>query len=119
MTTNKPVALVTGASSGIGKAAALALAEAGYEVVGTSRDAAKAAPLRGVTFVDLDVTDDDSATGGPDLTRRIFPVVQVITAEGGRRLDDDEVAVIADRMIAARMTRPDGPAAPLTGGDHP
>jgi proteasome beta subunit len=63
-----------------------------------------------------DAADDDSATGGPDLTRRIFPVVQVITAEGGRRLPDQEVADVADRVIAARMTRPDGPAAPLTGG---
>ena len=63
-----------------------------------------------------DAADDDSATGGPDLTRRIFPVVQVITAEGGRRIPDDEVAEVADRVIAARMTRPDGPAAPLTGG---
>jgi proteasome beta subunit len=63
-----------------------------------------------------DAADDDSATGGPDLTRRIFPVIQVITAEGGRRVDDDEVARIADRVIAGRMTRPDGPAASLTGG---
>jgi proteasome beta subunit len=63
-----------------------------------------------------DAADDDSATGGPDLTRRIFPVVQVITGDGGRRLPDAEVAAIADRVIAARMTRPDGPAAPLTGG---
>jgi proteasome beta subunit len=61
-----------------------------------------------------DAADDDSATGGPDLTRRIFPVVQVITVEGGRRLPDDDVAEVADRVIAARMTRPDGPAAPLT-----
>ncbi len=61
-----------------------------------------------------DAADDDSATGGPDLTRRIFPVVQVITADGGRRLPDDEVAAVADRVIAARMTRPDGPAAALT-----
>jgi proteasome beta subunit len=61
-----------------------------------------------------DAADDDSATGGPDLTRRIFPVVHVITPDGGRRMPDDEVAVIADRMIAARMQRPDGPAAPLT-----
>jgi proteasome beta subunit len=61
-----------------------------------------------------DAADDDSATGGPDLTRRIFPVVHLIGAEGGRRLPDDEVAAIADRMIAARMERPDGPAAPLT-----
>ncbi len=56
-----------------------------------------------------DAADDDSATGGPDLTRRIFPVVQVITAEGGTAVPDDEVAATADRVIAARMQRPDGP----------
>jgi len=60
-----------------------------------------------------DAADDDSATGGPDLTRRIFPVVHVITADGGRRLPDAEVAEIADRMVAGRMVRPDGPAAAL------
>ncbi|HEX4685194.1 MAG TPA: proteasome subunit beta [Nocardioides sp.] len=61
-----------------------------------------------------DAADDDSATGGPDLTRRIFPVVQVITAEGGRRVPDADVAQIADAVIAGRMNRPDGPAAALT-----
>jgi proteasome beta subunit len=61
-----------------------------------------------------DAADDDSATGGPDLTRRIFPVVHVITPDGGRRLRDEEVSAIADRIIAARMQRPDGPAAALT-----
>ena len=61
-----------------------------------------------------DAADDDSATGGPDLTRRIFPVVLVITAEGGRRVPDADVAAIADSVIAGRMTRPDGPAANLT-----
>jgi proteasome beta subunit len=61
-----------------------------------------------------DAADDDSATGGPDLTRRIFPVVQVITVDGGRRLADGEVAEIADTVIAGRMNRPDGPAATLT-----
>jgi proteasome beta subunit len=61
-----------------------------------------------------DAADDDSATGGPDLTRRIFPVVNVITAEGGRRLSGSEVAQIADSVIAGRMNRPDGPAAALT-----
>ncbi len=63
-----------------------------------------------------DAADDDSATGGPDITRRIFPVVQVITSDGGRRLPDDEVAAIADRVVAGRMQRPDGPAADLDGG---
>jgi proteasome beta subunit len=61
-----------------------------------------------------DAADDDSATGGPDLTRRIFPVVGVITVEGYRRMPDEDVAAIADRVITARMQRPDGPAAALT-----
>jgi proteasome beta subunit len=61
-----------------------------------------------------DAADDDSATGGPDVTRRIFPVVGVITADGYQRLPDGEVAQIADRVIGARMSRPDGPVAPLT-----
>src|SRR6266571_1169505 len=51
-----PVALVTGASSGIGKAAALALVQAGFDVVGTSRHASQVTPQQGVTFLDLDVT---------------------------------------------------------------
>ncbi len=63
-----------------------------------------------------DAADDDSATGGPDLSRRIFPVVQVITVDGGHRMPDDEVATIADRVVAGRMRRPDGPHAALDGG---
>jgi proteasome beta subunit len=61
-----------------------------------------------------DAADDDSATGGPDLSRRIFPIVSVITADGHVRLSQEEVAAIADDVVAARMQRPDGPAAPLT-----
>jgi proteasome beta subunit len=61
-----------------------------------------------------DAADDDSATGGPDLARRIFPVVAVISSDGYRRMADEEVAQIADRVISARMQRPDGPAASLT-----
>jgi NAD(P)-dependent dehydrogenase (short-subunit alcohol dehydrogenase family) len=60
MTTNRPVALVTGASSGIGRAAARALAEAGFEVAGTSRNTAKVIPADGVRFLDLDVASDAS-----------------------------------------------------------
>ena len=58
----KPVALVTGASSGIGKAAALALVQAGFDVVGTSRNASRVAPHPGLTFLDLDVTSDESVS---------------------------------------------------------
>ena len=62
MTTARPVALVTDASSGIGKAASLALVDAGFEVVGTSRNASKVADHNGVTFLDLDVASDESVT---------------------------------------------------------
>ncbi|MEV0227623.1 SDR family NAD(P)-dependent oxidoreductase, partial [Streptomyces sp. NPDC050704] len=61
MTTNRPVALVTGASSGIGRETALALVAAGFEVAGTGRDTSRVAPLGGVTFFDLDVVSDKSA----------------------------------------------------------
>jgi NAD(P)-dependent dehydrogenase (short-subunit alcohol dehydrogenase family) len=62
MTTAKPVALVTGASSGIGRSAAMALVAAGFEVVGTGRDTSGIAPLDGVRFLDLDITSDESVS---------------------------------------------------------
>jgi proteasome beta subunit len=61
-----------------------------------------------------DAADDDSATGGPDLMRKIFPVVSVVSADGYRRLPDAEVAGVVERLVAARGQRPDGPAASLT-----
>jgi len=60
-----------------------------------------------------DASDDDSATGGPDLTRRIFPIVMTATADGVHRVADDHIAGIVDQVVAARMQRPDGPGAPL------
>jgi len=58
-----------------------------------------------------DAADDDSATGGPDLTRRIYPIVTVITEEGFRRLPESDVAEIARSVVDARLERPDGPQA--------
>lgn len=60
MTKRSPVVLVTGASSGIGRAAASAFAARGYEVFGTSRNPQRIEPIPGVELVALDVTDDDS-----------------------------------------------------------
>src|SRR3954454_10815152 len=57
------VALVTGASSGIGEAAARALVEAGFTVYGTSRRAVAGEERDAVTFLPLDVTDDESVAG--------------------------------------------------------
>lgn len=49
-----------------------------------------------------DAADEDSATGGPDLVRGIYPLVALIDAEGYRELDEDEVAGRVDRVINAR-----------------
>jgi proteasome beta subunit len=53
-----------------------------------------------------DAADDDSATGGPDLTRRIFPIVMVVTAEGASRIADDELDVVVRAIVADRTQRP-------------
>jgi len=58
-----------------------------------------------------DAADDDSATSGPDLTRRIFPVVAVVTAAGVDMVPEDSLAESAEAMLADRMRRPGGPRA--------
>ena len=63
-----------------------------------------------------DAADDDSATGGPDLPRQIFPVVTTITEEGFTRLPDSESADYAHQVVNERMSLPDGPSAPLRTG---
>jgi proteasome beta subunit len=60
-----------------------------------------------------DAADDDSATGGPDLTRKIFPVVWAATADGVQRLSDEKITEMITRLMVSRTERPDGPGAPL------
>lgn len=59
----KKVALITGASSGIGEATALLLKEKGYTVYGAARrlEKMKALESQGINIISLDVTDEDSA----------------------------------------------------------
>jgi proteasome beta subunit len=59
-----------------------------------------------------DAADDDSATGGPDLARRIFPVVASVTADGYRRVGEEEIGAVVAEVVAARLNRPDGPTGP-------
>ncbi|MGN6089620.1 MAG: proteasome subunit beta [Actinomycetales bacterium] len=60
-----------------------------------------------------DAADDDSATGGPDLTRGIYPVIAVVTAEGYRRVPEDELSALVHEVVDRRMQRPGGPRADL------
>ncbi|MET9852031.1 proteasome subunit beta [Streptomyces sp. NPDC006450] len=60
-----------------------------------------------------DAADDDSATGGPDLYRHIYPIVTVMTDEGFRRLSDEESSELARKITNRRLEQPDGPRAAL------
>lgn len=60
-------AFVTGASSGIGKAAALALNRAGYRVIGTSRKASPDEVRDGIRMIACDVTSDASVAAAASL----------------------------------------------------
>ena len=55
-----------------------------------------------------DAADDDSATGGPDVGRRIWPSVGIVDDSGARFLLDDEIAPVVDAIIAARVNNPGG-----------
>ena len=60
-----------------------------------------------------DAADDDSATGGPDLTRRIFPVVASVTVDGFRRVPEEEIGAVVTAVVEERMSTPGGPRAQL------
>jgi proteasome beta subunit len=49
-----------------------------------------------------DAAEEDSATGGPDLIRSIFPIVAVIDADGYRELDEDQVRDHVEQVVASR-----------------
>jgi proteasome beta subunit len=53
-----------------------------------------------------DAADDDSATGGPDITRGIYPVVMLATAAGSERVSDDELSTVVHAILDDRASRP-------------
>ena len=89
--------------------------ETGYDAIGSGSLFAKSALKKrfrpGLTVAEAtrfaieslyDAADDDTATGGPDVIRRIFPVVMTATAEGTHRMPDEETGTIAELIIAER-----------------
>jgi proteasome beta subunit len=51
----------------------------------------------------FDAADDDSATGGPDVQRRIYPIVMTATANGVARVSDDKVAEVTASILERRQ----------------
>ena len=109
------VALVTGASRGIGRAIALALAGKGFRVVGTATSEAGAAAIgealaahAGCRGVVLDVTDGDAAGAAIDAVVRDSGALHVLVNNAGitrdtlsmRMKDDDWNAVLATNLTA-------------------
>ncbi|GAA2715258.1 MULTISPECIES: proteasome subunit beta [Actinoplanes] len=95
--------------------------ETGYEAIGSGSLFAKSALKKkyrvGVSTEDAvrlavealyDAADDDTATGGPDLIRKIFPVVMSATANGTTRLSDAEIGAVAEQVVTGRMENPGG-----------
>ena len=55
-----------------------------------------------------DAADDDSATGGPDVGRRIWPSVAVVDLDGVRFLADDALQAVVEQVIRGRNGNPGG-----------
>jgi NAD(P)-dependent dehydrogenase (short-subunit alcohol dehydrogenase family) len=136
MTQENRVAVVTGASSGIGKSTARLLAQRGWHVIGTGRDPARsaaaeeelraAAPGARVDFVrgDFDLMSEVKRVAGEiaQLTDRVHVLVnnaggvrdrQVITPEG------NEVTFAANHLAPFLLTRELLPLLKRAAADSP
>ncbi|MEZ0342225.1 proteasome subunit beta [Mycobacterium sp. pV006] len=91
------------------------LEEEGYQSVGSGSIFAKSSMKKlysQVTDADsalrvaiealYDAADDDSATGGPDLVRGIYPTAVVITADGAEEIAEDRIATVCRQIIESR-----------------
>jgi proteasome beta subunit len=72
------------------------------------RGSAAADAVRAAVEALYDAADEDTATGGPDLTRRIYPVVITVGLDGAVRWTDDAVGTISEAVVAGRMVNPGG-----------
>jgi proteasome beta subunit len=58
----------------------------------------------------FDAADDDSATGGPDRLRHIYPIVASVSEAGYVRVPDEEVAAAAAGAAQAQQQQEEVPA---------
>lgn len=89
--------------------------EEGYQSVGSGSIFAKSSmkklysrvtdaesALRVAVEALYDAADDDSATGGPDLVRGIYPTAVVIAADGAEEIAEERIAGLAREVIQSR-----------------
>ena len=67
-----------------------------------SPDSDEETALRAAIESLYDAADDDSATGGPDLTRGIYPTAVTITAAGAVHVSEETTSELARRIVAER-----------------
>lgn len=92
--------------------------QSGYHAVGSGSLFAKSAmkklytpglgeedALRAVVESLFDAADDDSATGGPDVTRGIYPTAVTITSVGANEVAQSRIADAAHAVIAERAAQ--------------
>ncbi len=91
------------------------LEEEGYQSVGSGSIFAKSSmkklysrvsdgdsALRVAVEALYDAADDDSATGGPDLVRGIYPTAVILRAEGAEEVPESRIAELAREVIGSR-----------------
>jgi proteasome beta subunit len=87
--------------------------------LGYSKDLDRATSLDLAISALFQAADEDSATGGPDLVRGIFPTMATITANGFERLTDREVSdrfrALLDRLSVPEGTSADSAPLPTMG----
>ena len=83
MTQRSPVVLITGVSSGIGRAVANAFAAKGFEVFGTSRNPQRTQPVPGVELVQLDVADDASVAAAVSTVLQRAGRIEILVNNAG------------------------------------
>ncbi|ALG08961.1 proteasome subunit beta [Kibdelosporangium phytohabitans] len=72
-------------------------------------DGGQDAAIRWAVEALYDAAEDDTATGGPDIHRRIFPSIITITgADGAVRLPEEQTSAVAEAVVADRSQRPRG-----------
>jgi NAD(P)-dependent dehydrogenase (short-subunit alcohol dehydrogenase family) len=94
---NSKVVVVTGVSSGIGRAAAEKFVQQGCQVFGTVRNTAKAQPIAGVVLVEMDIRDDASVQRGiRTIIGQVKRIDVLVNSAGGTLLGSVEETSITE-----------------------